>query len=233
MSLFVAALDLGQMRDYSALIILEARGTMERISFGVMDQSIGMEIPRDNVVEIMPITMMDIRHIERFELGTKYTVIGDQVERRLRGVPKPNVFVIDETGVGIGVAELFRHLQPHGITITGGNEASIASPGHYRVPKRDLVSPLQVRLQEGQLRIAAGLPHAGLLKHELENFRAKISTAGHDSYEAWREADHDDLVLAAAIGAWMAEEMFRRITLAVQDAIRAERTQRDYVISQI
>jgi hypothetical protein len=30
-----------------------------------------------------------------------------------------------------------------------------------------------------------------------------ISTA-HDSYEAWREGDHDDLVLATALACWRA-----------------------------
>ena len=28
---------------------------------------------------------------------------------------------------------------------------------------------------------------------------------GHDSYEAWREKDHDDLVLATSLAVWMRE----------------------------
>jgi hypothetical protein len=43
------------------------------------------------------------------------------------------------------------------------------------------------------------------LRAELLNFRVKINLAsGHDSYEAWREGDHDDLVLAAAMAVWSA-----------------------------
>jgi soluble P-type ATPase len=35
---------------------------------------------------------------------------------------------------------------------------------------------------------------------ELQNFRVKINIAtGHDSYEAWRENEHDDIVLAVAL----------------------------------
>ena len=31
----------------------------------------------------------------------------------------------------------------------------------------------------------------------------KINVAtGHDSYEAWREGDHDDLVLSLALAVW-------------------------------
>ncbi len=41
---------------------------------------------------------------------------------------------------------------------------------------------------------------------ELQNFRIKFTKAGNDTYEAWRESDHDDLVLAAAMAAWFGEK---------------------------
>ncbi len=43
------------------------------------------------------------------------------------------------------------------------------------------------------------------LREELLNFRRKqnVRTA-HISYEHWRESDHDDLVLAAALACWKA-----------------------------
>ncbi len=51
-----------------------------------------------------------------------------------------------------------------------------------------------------------GLPLAEVLKDELLNFRVKINEAtGHDSYEAWREKDHDDIVLATALACWYPE----------------------------
>jgi len=38
------------------------------------------------------------------------------------------------------------------------------------------------------------------------NFKVKIDPqTAHDSYSAWREADHDDLVLSVALAAWFAE----------------------------
>ncbi len=77
---------------------------------------------------------------------------------------------------------------------------------NLRVPKRDLVSSVAVLLQTGRLRIPRNLPNADVLERELVRFRAKISLSGHDTYEAWREADHDDLVLAVALACWLNEK---------------------------
>ncbi len=38
-----------------------------------------------------------------------------------------------------------------------------------------------------------------------------MSSAGNDTYEAWRESDHDDLVLAAAIACWWGEKKLSSI----------------------
>ena len=78
------------------------------------------------------------------------------------------------------------------------------------MPKRNLVSALQVAFSTGRLKIAKGLDLAKVLKEELLNFRMKINLAtGHDSYEAWREGEHDDLVLAAALAVWAADRRRR------------------------
>ena len=70
----------------------------------------------------------------------------------------------------------------------------------YHVPKRDLVTNLQVLLQSGRLKIAGQLPESRTLTDELLNFKVKIDIrTAHDSYEAWREGVHDDLVLAVAL----------------------------------
>jgi hypothetical protein len=47
------------------------------------------------------------------------------------------------------------------------------------------------------------LIYAELLEKELQNFKMKQNLqTGHDTYEAWREGDHDDLVLSASIAAY-------------------------------
>ena len=46
---------------------------------------------------------------------------------------------------------------------------------------------------------------AEVLTKELLTFKVKITTAGNETFEAWRERDHDDLVLALAVALWYAE----------------------------
>jgi hypothetical protein len=62
-------------------------------------------------------------------------------------------------------------------------------------------------LQSGRLKITESLELAPTLKKELLNFRVKVDPkTAHDSYEHWREGDHDDLVLATALACWYRED---------------------------
>jgi hypothetical protein len=73
------------------------------------------------------------------------------------------------------------------------------------VPKRDLVAALEVPFHTGQLKMAEGVTLWPALREELLNFRRKINLkTAHDSYQHWRESDHDDLVLATALACWRA-----------------------------
>jgi hypothetical protein len=73
-----------------------------------------------------------------------------------------------------------------------------------RVPKRDLVSGVQVALQSRTLKIASELSEAETLARELQNFTVKITDSANDVYGAWRVGTHDDLVLAVALAVWKA-----------------------------
>jgi hypothetical protein len=106
--------------------------------------------------------------------------------------------------VGPAVTDIFskRGRTFKAVKIHGGDVES-CEEGTYRVPKRNLVSALQAALQTGTLKIASSLKLAEVLREELLNFRVKIDLrTAHDSYEHWREGDHDDLVLAAAMAVW-------------------------------
>ena len=111
---------------------------------------------------------------------------------------------MDNTGVGPAVTDLLKKkaLRFRAVTITG-DEVLYAGGGKHRVPKRDLVGALEVPLHTGKLKVAEDLPLWGELKEELLNFRRKISLkTAHDSYEHWRETDHDDLVPTTALACW-------------------------------
>ena len=92
------------------------------------------------------------------------------------------------------------------VTITFGGSVTGGMYGGYNVPKRELVSNLAILFQSDRLKIARTLPEAPQLVEELQNFKMKITLAGNDTYEAWRESDHDDLVLAAAMACWYGEK---------------------------
>ena len=150
-----------------------------------------------------------VRHLERFELGTRYTKIVSSVKsllasELLRSCMRYTRLLVDKTGVGAGVIDSFYEhgVRPLSITIHGGSRVLPETRG-FRVPKRDLVTSVQVPLQNGSLKIAPSLKLADTLKRELLNFRVKVDAkTAHDSYEHWRENDHDDLVLATAMACW-------------------------------
>lgn len=207
-SIFVAGLDLGQQQDYTALVVIEARGTSQSIT---TDDP----VPKTIHFEAMPLAQVDVGHVERFKLGTKYQSIADQMADRCSRMRMPRYLAVDKTGVGAGPVEMMAVLSPVAITITGGDKVLRVAEMKYRVPKRDLVSAAQVVVQNHVLRIAKNLPHAELLTAELLNFRCKISAGGHDTYEAWREAAHDDLVLALAIAIWTAQTIISMAALEI------------------
>ena len=67
------------------------------------------------------------------------------------------------------------------------------------------MSALEVPFHAGEFVIAEGLELRPTLEKELQGFKRKIKLdTDHDSYEHWREGDHDDLVLACALATWWA-----------------------------
>jgi hypothetical protein len=157
----------------------------------------------------------DVPTLHRWPLGTPYLDVADGLARFLAGpvAGRCPLLVLDATGVGEPVCELVRgRLAAAGaavttrlVTITGGSAETPGPGGRWRVAKKQLVSVLQVLLGTRRLRVAAGQPEARTLMRELETFQVKISDAGNETFESWRERDHDDLVLAVALAAWAAE----------------------------
>ena len=186
MATFFLGLDLGQAQDPTAF------GVVERL------ESLGGGNAHYHV-----------RHLERAPLGMPYTGIVSRVGELLGRDPLcgQTRLVVDATGVGAPVVDLLIHarLSPVAVTITAGETVS-RDGAAYHVPKRDLVGVLQVLLQSGRLKIADAIPEARLLVQEMLAFRVKITTNAHDTYGAWREGAHDDLVLAVALACWYGEQ---------------------------
>jgi len=191
---FIAGLDLGQSMDYSALVLIERT-----------------QPPKDPLAlsrRALP-AAYQVRGITRWPLGTAYPSIVRELTERLSQPPllDDTQLVVDYTGVGRPCVDMLRQadLRPVAVSIHGGD--SVSHEGlYYRVPKRDLVGTVAVLLQQQRLQIAESLPQTPVLTQELLNFKVRIDpNTAHDSYSAWREREHDDLVLALALACWYGE----------------------------
>jgi hypothetical protein len=198
---YFVGLDLGQIADYSALAILERRGHSPQTY------------------------KFDCKYLKRWELRTGYTEIVANVVKHVNSpeltenVRERPVLALDSTGVGGGIADLFRlekmaaKLIP--IYITSGTDVT-RSGDVRRVPKRVLVTNAAIALETDKLQISERLPLTEILVAELQNFKANTTTAGNDTYGAgaeWRVGNNDDLVLALSMALWCANDGVKPGTL--------------------
>jgi hypothetical protein len=191
---YFCGLDLGQSADYSALVILERHGfSPQNYTF-------------------------DCRHLHRWQLRTPYPeIVADTIrwmnsEAVNKGARERTTLAVDKTGCGAPVVDLFQREKMHArlvpIVITGGDQVT-KDGDTVRVPKRNLVSGVSVALQTGKLKFSEELPLTKTLTAELQNFKAKITNSGNDTYGAgaeWRVGSNDDLVLALAMALWTAND---------------------------
>jgi len=200
---YFVGLDLGMRHDHTALNVVERSETLGE---------------RDPVTyEHVKAVALRLRHVERIPLATEYVQVVRRVAEVMRrlGAEGPAHLIVDATGVGTPVVELLRRagmgcrLWP--VSITGG-PAEGYGDGYYRVPKRDLIVGLQVRLQEGELQIAAGLREGAALMRELGEMRVSTTGAGREKYGA-KAGEHDDLVLAVALACWGVGKLWPRVSV--------------------
>lgn len=206
---FLVGLDIGQLSDPTALAIGEREMVL------VDGQRLA---PR-----------FLVRFLERVPLRTPYPQMVRGVRQRLTALGEPATLLLDATGVGRGVVDLFKEpvtaeqheaeaayhprwrlarvLHPVAITLTGGAQARQVEGrlDEWTVPKRDLIMVLQVALQQGRVQVAKALPDAATLVKEAQQFQWRPTKTGDDAYGAWREGQHDDLLLAVAMLVWWGE----------------------------
>jgi hypothetical protein len=188
----IVGLDLGQSSDYTAAVVLE--------------RTLRAEEGGD---PLAPVSHYAARLLKRWQLKTPYDVIVEDVVRLVATPPLDNPkLAVDITGVGKAVLDVLRKAQPEAwvrpVLITAGHQIAFED-GAWHVPKKELVSTLQVLLQGRRFKVA-NLPERELLVKELLAFKVKVTVSANETFEAWRERDHDDLVLAVALAAWIGEK---------------------------
>ena len=202
---YFVGVDLGQTTDPTAICVLE-----------VLDVP---NVEPDKVYSKIPYhsTVYNVRHLERLKLGTSYVAQASYVFELLNTAPlRDATLVVDQTGVGRPVVDIFRQagVKPIGVTITAGDATTREklAPDDWKVAKLALVSGLQAALHSGDLKIAADLPETAALVSELQDFKATFTQTGYARFGA-REGKHDDLVLATAIALWWSKESTKRQTV--------------------
>src|SRR6516162_10145024 len=159
---FICGLDLGQAEDYSALAVVERTGQGKNTEYGC-------------------------RAIKRWTLGTTYTQIVEEVKaicgkepllserterdswNRVKTVPVRSTLVVDGTGVGRPVVDMFRmariEAQLAGVMITAGMKDGFVD-GYWHVAKTLLISTVVALLEQGRLKFASTLRDIDLLVKE-------------------------------------------------------------------
>jgi hypothetical protein len=99
----------------------------------------------------LPKAIFQVGHLERVPLGTPYPGIVAHVGRLLGKLPAGTELVIDYTGVGRPIFDMFTYtgISPLGVLITAGT-AETYDGAICSVPKLTLVSRLQALLHEGR-----------------------------------------------------------------------------------
>jgi hypothetical protein len=194
---YSTGLDLGQAADYSAIVVIEWNDRLDP------DGARGPD------GEPVYLRHFGVRHLMRWPLRTSYPQIVAETRELFAGSPlRGSTLVIDSTGVGRAVTDMFRvaditaELKP--MVITAG-----FTPTDETVPKIDLVGAVMAPLQDRRLTIAKELELAETLGKELAAFRVKVTPDRNEMFASWREKDHDDLVLATALAVWQASQQRR------------------------
>jgi hypothetical protein len=198
MTNFFVGVDLGQARDFTVIAVAEVAAVK-----GDWDATVAAWKKR---------LVVRLRYLERIELGTTYPNVAGRIAEVTRSGQLDGRchLAVDATGVGRPVVDMLRG-ERLGCTrflpavVTGGESESYGD-GYWRLPKRDLITWLQVLLQRGELQIAAGLRWRKELMDEMRGMEVKVTASGREQFGAWREGAHDDLVFAVGLACWAAKK---------------------------
>jgi hypothetical protein len=183
----VIALDLGQAGEFTALAVVEAKRDAEALEVAV-------------------------RHLVRFPPGTPYAQVAQAVRSLREAKPLADApLIVDVTAVGTKVLPLFRDEEDSSTSVasailTAGHHAEWDLQGSWLVPRKDLVTLLQMLLQSRRLQVPAAIPEAQLLARELATYQPRVKLNVPTDGVDWRSGADDDLVLAVGLACWHAEK---------------------------
>ncbi len=207
----IYTLDIGSSQDFATGLLLkrhrrfqEAATYTGRID-GYTNKNVVME--------------KHVTYAWRPPLKTPYETIVEDTYQFLRDprLAGDCYLVVDRGNAGQAVIErmIMKGLAPIGVTATGGENVTSSTQGAgWNVPKRDLINALRIELEQNRLIVARGMDHEDQLRKEMLAFQGKVNKRTLNmSYEAMREQDHDDMVMALAQGIWFSNRVWPEETL--------------------
>jgi hypothetical protein len=203
----IIAVDCGRVVDYATFSIFRDRLTQR-------------ENTRDQIDIRLPVDLQDIPRtlVRIYELvyldemrGVSYPMIAKRLWEVTQNpqIAQDYSIVIDATGVGVAVIDLMRappyQLSPVGVTVTAGREITMSDFG-YNVPKRDVVTNLELLYQTGRIKVAR-MKHADTFRDQLKYFTKQTTPTGQPAWGNQSDSIHDDFVMGGALGLWYAEKI--------------------------
>ena len=180
---YAVGVDLGQVHDHSAVAILESVELVHDVR-----DPVTYERRREQRTRL--------RHLHRIRLGTSYPDVVSVV-KEIAAAPVLDgrcTVVVDATGGGIPVVDLFKRAGMRArvvpVSITPGDREN-SDGSKFRVPRRELISGLQVLFEDKKFEIPSGLANTKSLIDELALMRGNLRSTGHD-----------DLVFALSLAWW-------------------------------
>jgi hypothetical protein len=192
-SLFVG-LDIGQSRNFTAMAVLERRWVAATVEEFIRSASRAHTGYWDYRV---------IR-LERQELGTSYIDIGHWVKDYLDAIVYPvhKHVVMDATGVGSAVRDIFRDLKLKAnlvaVTVTGSNTAGWRPTTQgVSTSRTEVLTKLVTSIEQQLFAIDKKCRNREVLYQELVN----LQMSGKPS-ESSSSGGQDDLAFALALAVW-------------------------------
>lgn len=197
----VAALDVGQVRDYSVLTILETYERLQENPFSEKPdrfRSLGMEY-----------------HVsfQEQKRGLDYVSQKEWILQKLenyRELPNKNrvpfTLLVETNGVGLTLFQMLKKEFPQswyikGCLLTSGDGIEDVD-GVYHLNKKEIINSLVYVLDNGSLKIPHNLETKQDLLNQASGFIRSFSPTGKETLGSDVESRHDDAIISLAYTVW-------------------------------
>lgn len=142
-----------------------------------------------------------IRHLERFKEASRGDRVGRILESMCGNHINGKVCLVVDRECGRPIIDALKREHPTLVEVSMiEDESTLSDINHYIVPKKELISNLQLLYIAERLRVNRELSLAGVFIKRLFSFRAK------NNPQTTKGETHNDLVFAVALACWYGQE---------------------------